>query len=43
LVAASLVALAIGDRGRIDRQATWLRVLSDPRIAVIGVANSASV
>lgn len=42
LVAAMLVALMIGDPGRIDRQATWLRVLTDVLIASITVANGAS-
>jgi hypothetical protein len=43
LVAAMLVVLVIGDPGRIDRQATWLRVLTDLLIAVISIANTASV
>ena len=37
-----LVVLMIGDPGRIDRQATWLRVLTDVLVAVITIANGAS-
>ena len=37
-----LVVLMIGDPGRIDRQATWLRVLTDVLIAIITIANGAS-
>jgi hypothetical protein len=37
-----LVVLVIGDPGRIDRQATWLRVVTDVLIALITIANSAS-
>jgi hypothetical protein len=42
LIAAMLIVLVIGDPGRIDRQATWLRVFTDALIAVITIANSAS-
>jgi hypothetical protein len=35
-----LAVLMIGDPGRIDRQATWLRVLTDILIGVITVANA---
>jgi hypothetical protein len=35
----ALVALVIGDPGRIDRQARWLRVLTDALIGAITVAN----
>ena len=38
----ALVALIIGDPGRIDRQATWLRVLTDLLIAAITIANGAA-
>jgi hypothetical protein len=37
-----LIVLMIGDPGRIDRQATWLRVVTDALIALITIANSAS-
>ena len=37
-----LIVLIIGDPGRIDRQATWLRVVTDVLIALITIANSAS-
>jgi hypothetical protein len=37
-----LGALTIGDPGRIDRQSTWLRVLTDILIAAITIANGAS-
>jgi hypothetical protein len=37
-----LAVLIIGDPGRIDRQATWLRVVTDVLIALITIANSAS-
>ena len=40
--AVMLLALIIGDPGRIDRQATWLRVLTDVLIAFITIANGAS-
>ena len=42
IVVGVLVVLMIGDPGRIDRQATWLRVLTDVLIAVITIANGAS-
>jgi hypothetical protein len=42
IVGVMLIALVIGDPGRIDRQATWLRVLTDILIATITIANSAS-
>jgi hypothetical protein len=42
VIAAMLIVLVIGDPGRIDRQATWLRVFTDALIAVITIANSAS-
>ena len=42
LVVGMLGALMIGDPGRIDRQATWLRVLTDILIGVITIANGAS-
>jgi len=38
-----LIVLMIGDPGRIDRQATWLRVVTDVLIAMITIANAASV
>ena len=38
-VVGMLAALMIGDPGRIDRQATWLRVLTDILIGVITLAN----
>lgn len=41
-VAVMLLALVIGDPGRIDRQATWLRVLTDVMIAIITLTNGAS-
>ena len=37
-----LAVLMIGDPGRIDRQATWLRVLTDILIGVITVANASA-
>jgi hypothetical protein len=37
-----LVVLMVGDPGRIDRQATWLRVLTDILIGVITIANGAA-
>jgi uncharacterized membrane protein len=37
-----LAVLMIGDPGRIDRQATWLRVLTDVLVAVITIANGVS-
>jgi hypothetical protein len=42
IVGVMLIALVIGDPGRIDRQKTWLRVLTDILIAVITLANAAS-
>ena len=42
LVVVMLGALIVGDPGRIDRQAPWLRVLTDVLIAFITIANSAS-
>jgi hypothetical protein len=42
VVVGILGVLIIGDPGRIDRQATWLRVLTDVLIAVITIANSAA-
>jgi hypothetical protein len=37
-----MVALIAGEPGRIDRQATWLRVLTGVLIGVITVANAGS-
>ena len=37
-----LGVLIIGDPGSIDRQATWLRVLTDVLIAFVTIANGAS-
>ena len=37
-----LIVLMIGDPGRIDRQATWLRVVTDVLIGMITIANGAS-
>jgi hypothetical protein len=37
-----LGALTIGDPGRIDRQSTWLRVVTDVLIALITIANGLS-
>jgi hypothetical protein len=42
LILLMLGALIIGDPGRIDRQAPWLRVLTDILIAFITIANGAS-
>ena len=42
LVVVMLAALIIGDPGAIDRQSTWLRVLTDVLIASITIANAAS-
>jgi hypothetical protein len=42
LILIILGALILGDPGRIDRQKTWLRVLTDVLIAFITIANSAS-
>ncbi len=41
-VVGMLAVLMIGDPGRIDRQATWLRVLTDILIGVITIANGAA-
>jgi uncharacterized membrane protein len=38
-----LIVLIAGDPGRIDRQAPWLRVVTIGLIAMITIANSASV
>jgi hypothetical protein len=37
-----VVALMVGDPGRIDRQKTWLRVLTGTLIGIISFANAAS-
>jgi hypothetical protein len=42
VLAVLMVALIAGDPGRIDRQATWLRVLTAVLIGVITVANAGS-
>ncbi len=42
LIIVMLGALIIGDPGSIDRQSTWLRVLTDALIASITIANAAS-
>ena len=42
-VVVALILLIIGDPGRIDRQATWLRVVTMIVIAMITIANGASV
>jgi hypothetical protein len=42
LVAAMVVALILGDPGRIDRQATWLRVLTGLLIGIITLVNAGS-
>jgi hypothetical protein len=42
LMVVMLGALIIGDPGSIDRQSTWLRVLTDVLIAFITIANGAS-
>ena len=42
LIVVTLAALIIGDPGGIDRQSTWLRVLTDGLIAVITLANAGS-
>ncbi len=39
LVGVLLVALIVGDPGRIDRQRTWLRVLTDVMIGLITITN----
>ena len=40
IVVALLVALIIGDPGRIDRDLPWLRVMTNFLIAVISLANA---
>lgn len=42
MIVVTLSALIIGDPGGIDRQSTWLRVLTDALIAVITIVNAAS-
>jgi uncharacterized membrane protein len=42
VLAVLMVALIVGDPGRIDRQATWLQVLTGVLIGVITVANAGS-
>jgi uncharacterized membrane protein len=42
VLGALMVALIVGDPGRIDRQATWLQVLTAVLIGVITVANAGS-
>ena len=42
VVVMMLAVLIIGDPGSIDRQSTWLRVLTDVLIAAITIANGAS-
>ncbi|HTN80212.1 MAG TPA: DUF1345 domain-containing protein [Acidimicrobiales bacterium] len=42
-VVVALILLIIGDPGRIDRQAAWLRVVTMIVIAMITIANGASV
>jgi len=42
LLVVLLAALMIGDPGRIDRQKTWLRVLTDILITLITVVNAIS-
>jgi len=42
MIVVTLAALIIGDPGGIDRQSTWLRVVTDALIAVITLANAAS-
>ena len=37
-----IVALILADPGRIDRQATWLRILTALPIALITIANGGS-
>ena len=39
----TLIVLIVGDPGRIDREATWLRVVTIALIAMIMLANSASM
>ena len=42
VLAALMIALIAGDPGRIDRQATWLRVLTGVLIGVITLVNAGS-
>lgn len=42
VLAVLMVALIVGDPGRIDRQKTWLRVLTGVLIGVITVVNAGS-
>jgi hypothetical protein len=42
VLAVLMVALIVGDPGRIDRQATWLRVLTVVLIGVITCVNAGS-
>ena len=42
VLAALMVALIAGDPGRIDREATWLRVLTGVLIGVITLVNVGS-
>jgi hypothetical protein len=42
VVLALLAALIIGDPGRIDRDSTWLRVLTGTTIGLISVVNAAA-
>jgi uncharacterized membrane protein len=42
VLAVLMVALIVGDPGRIDRQATWLQVLTGVLIGVITLANAGS-
>jgi hypothetical protein len=42
VLAALIVALIVGDPGRIDRQATWLQVLTGVLIGVITLVNGGS-
>jgi hypothetical protein len=42
VLAVLVVALMVGDPGRIDRQKTWLRVLTGTLIGIISFANAAS-
>ena len=38
-----LATLIVGDPGRIDRDSTWLRVMTNTLIGVISVVNAAAV
>ena len=42
VLAVLMVALIVGDPGRIDREATWLRVLTGVLIGVITLVNAGS-